>query len=141
MKQKIITALCITLVFSLIFGSQVAATAKADYKNGHPMTSPLTFFTINGNVTYQFFRFFRHGKPFEPASGVSVKAENISTHTQYETTTDANGNYSIITEEAGVFLVSPSGGNTSVYVPPVITVSAQHNGSKNNVDFKGYILP
>jgi len=141
MKQKIITALCISLLFSVVFGSQIAQTAKADTKDGHPLTSPLTFFTINGNITYQFFTLFRHGKQDDPASGVTVKAENIITHTVYETTTDTNGNYSISTEEAGTFLVSPSGGKTSVYVPPVISVKANHLGSKNNVDFKGYILP
>ena len=80
MKQKIITALCISLVFSFVFGSQIAQTAKADTKDEHPLTSPLTFFTINGNITYQFFTFFRHGKQDDPASGVTVSRKYFYTH-------------------------------------------------------------
>jgi hypothetical protein len=141
MRRKLITALCLSLLFTAVFGLQIASTANAETKNKIPLTSPLTYFQISGKVTYKFFQIFIHGtQRIVPAAGVTIEAENIITHDIYQTTTDSNGNYSLSIEEKGFFTVKPSGGNTNTYIPPLQFVSINKKGTQDNVDFQGYIL-
>jgi hypothetical protein len=141
MRRKLITALCLTFAFVFVFGTQVAATAKADTKNGNPLTSPITCFQISGKVTYKFFKvFFHEAKRFSPASGVTVSAENFFTHDIYQATTDSNGNYSISVEEPGLYSVKSSGGKTSMYISPIRMVRANKGGTDNHVDFQGFVF-
>jgi hypothetical protein len=142
MRQKYITALSLVVAFAVIFGTQVATSASANTKNGSPLTSPVTFFKISGNVTYKFFKFFsNNGQRFAPATGVTVTAENVFNKNKYQTTTDLNGNYTLPVEEKGVYLVGPSGGNTNVYTPALQVVHANKAGVKSNVNFHGLMLP
>jgi hypothetical protein len=141
MRQKLITALSLLIVFSVLFGTQIAATASAETKNGNPLTSPISFFQINGNISNRFFKFFSGSNSTHPAANVVVNAENILTHDVYSTTTDGNGNYTIVTEEKGLFFVKPQGGIASFYVPPVKPVNVKNPGSINNINFQGYVLP
>jgi hypothetical protein len=142
MKQKFITALSLVIVFAVVFSVQLASTAQADWKNGKPLTSPVTFFKISGEVTYKFFKFFsNNGQRFAPADDVTVTAKNVFTGDTYVAETAANGTYTITVEEKGVYLVSPSEGDTNVFAPAVKAVPANKAGSKNNVDFTGLMLP
>ncbi len=142
MRRKIITVLSLLIFFTLVFGAQIASTVSAQTKDGHPITSPITFFKISGNVTYKVFRNFAHGfERFMPAANVKITAEDVFTHTKYETTTDVNGNYTISTDGKGFFLVTPSGGDTSTYIPAMRVVPANNAGSKNNVSFHGFVFP
>lgn len=140
MRQKIITALSLVIVFAVIFSAQLSHTAYATTKNGNPVTSPVTFFQISGKVTYKFFKLFGGGSN-QNAAGVEVEAKNVFTNDVYETTTDANGNYVIPVQEKGVFLVGPTEGNTDVWVPALKPVHANNPGSKTGVNFQGFILP
>lgn len=142
MRQKLITALSLVIVFSVVFSTQLATTASAYPQTVNPVTSPVTFFKITGNVTYKFFKFFRHnGQRFAPAPGVTITAENIFTKHKVQTTTDASGKYTLGLNEKGIYLVSPSGGDTSTYLQPLQVVHANKSGEKNNVNFTGLILP
>lgn len=142
MRQKFITALSLSILFSVVFGLQIASTAKAETKNGNPLTSPVTFFQISGNVTYKFFKMFGHDmRRFNPAAGVTVSAVNLMTHDTYQTTTDTHGNYSLSVEEKGLYVVNPSGGKASTYFPPTRFVSANKKGGmRDDVDFQGLVF-
>lgn len=142
MRQKYITALSLVIAFAVIFSAQLATTASAETKNGNPLTSPVTFFKISGTVTYKFFKFFsNNGQRFTPADDVTVEARNIFTNNVYATTTDSNGKYTLTVDEKGVYLVSPTGGDTDVYTPALKAVHATKPGAANNVNFTGLILP
>lgn len=140
MRRKKITVLCLSLIFAAILGTQVVSTANAETENGQPLTSPITYFTISGNVTYQFFKFLWFGKKDAPAAGVTVTAVDKFHHVKYQTQTDNSGNYTITTQVGGQFFVSPSDGKTNNYVPPINVVEANHPGQKTNVDFKGLVF-
>jgi hypothetical protein len=140
-RRKLITALSLLLVFSVLFGTQIAATASANTNKNHPLTSPITFFQITGKVTYKFFKFFSGSNSISNAPGVKVEAENIFDHHKFQTNTDGNGNYVLPINETGVYLVKPSGGNTNIYVPPLRAVKVNDmSSSANNIDFQGLIL-
>ncbi len=142
MRQKCITALSLLIVFTVVFSTQVASTASANHENGSPITSPVTFFKVSGNVTYKFFKLFtNNGQRFAPAPGVTMTAENVFTKEKVQTTTDTNGNYTLNLYEKGVYLVGPSGGNTNTYVSPLQVIHANKSGMKNNVTFHGLMLP
>lgn len=142
MKQKFVTALSLVIAFAVVFSVQLASTAQADYKNGKPLTSPVTFFKISGDVTYKFFKFFsNNGQRFVPADDVTVTAKNVVTGDTYVTETNAQGEYSFSIAEKGVYLVTPSEGDTNVFAPAVKAVQVNKTGSKNNVDFTGLMLP
>ncbi|MGI8419385.1 MAG: hypothetical protein ACR2LN_01950 [Candidatus Levyibacteriota bacterium] len=141
MRRKNIAVLCLTLLFAVVLGTQIAATANAETENGQPLTSPVTYFTISGNVRYQFLRIFGLGKKEQPAEGVNVTAVDKFHHVSYETQTDSNGNYTITTQVGGLFIVSPSGGESTFYTPPFAVVHANHPGQRTNVNFKGFVLP
>jgi hypothetical protein len=143
MRQKLITALSLVTAFAVIFSAQLATSAAADTKNGSPLTSPVTFFKISGDVTYKFFKFFsNNGQRFAPAEGVTVEARNIFTNDVYITTTDEDGEYSFSIQEKGMYLVSPSDDDEAeFFAPPIKHVNANKAGSKNNVDFQGFVLP
>ncbi len=146
MRQKFITALSLVVVFAIVFSSQLSTTASAHAKPSKPVTSPVTipvtFFKVTGNITYKFFNFFKHSaQRFAPASGVTVTAENVFTREKVSTTTDGNGNYTLGLKEKGVYLVTPTGGQTSTYVKPLEVIKAQKSGSKTNVNFTGLMLP
>ena len=138
MRQKIITALSLVILFSVVFGAQLATTASAETKNGNPLSAPLTFFRMTGSITYKSLTFFRHGaQRLAPATDVTVTAENIFTHDIYTTTTDSDGHYTLDVEEKGLFLVRPSSDTTSAWVPPLQTVRALHSQTKHGIDFQG----
>lgn len=142
MRQKYITALSLVVAFAVTFSAQIATSASADTKNGSPLTSPVTFFKISGDVTYKFFKFFsNNGQRFAPAEDVTIEARNIFTNTVYETTTDDEGNYEISVEEKGVYLVSPTDAETDVFAPAIKAVHANKTGARNNVNFTGLMLP
>ncbi len=146
MRQKFITALSLVVIFAVVFSSQISTTASAHAKPSQPVTSPVTipvtFFKVTGKITYKFLNFFKHGaQRFAPASGVTVTAENVITRQKVSTTTDSNGNYILGLQEKGIYLVTPTGGQTSTYVKPLEVVKAQKSGSKNNVNFTGLMLP
>ena len=147
MRQKLITALSLVVAFAIVFSSQISTTASAHPKPSKPVTSPITlpvtFFKVTGKITYKFFNFFKHSaQRFAPASGVTVTAENVFTREKVTTTTDSSGNYMLGLKEKGIYLVTPSGGQTSTYVKPLEVVKAEKkSGTKNNVNFTGLMLP
>jgi hypothetical protein len=141
MRRKLITALSLVTAFAVVFSAQLATSAAADTKNGSPLTSPVTFFRISGDVTYKMFKFFsNNGQRFVPAEGVTVEARNIFTNDVYTTTTDKNGDYTFSLEEKGMYLVSPSDDEADVFAPSIRPVPANKAGVKNNVNFHGMVL-
>ncbi|MGH7203688.1 MAG: carboxypeptidase-like regulatory domain-containing protein [Candidatus Levyibacteriota bacterium] len=141
MRRKNIAVLCLSLLFTVVLGTQVAASANAETQNGKPLTSPVTYFTIKGNVSYQFLKLFGLGNNIHPAANVEVTAVGKFQNVVYETQTDSNGNYTITTQVGGQFLVAPSGGKSKFYAPPFAIVHANHPGQKTDVDFKGFAFP
>lgn len=140
MRRKIIIVLSLSLLFVSIIGTQISSTANAEMHNGKPLTSPITYFTISGNVRYQFLKFFRFGKKDQPAANVTVTAVDKFHHVEYQTQTDSNGNYTISTQEGGKFFVSPMGGKSRTYTPPVAFVNVTKPGQQKKVDFKGFVF-
>lgn len=142
MRQKLITALSLVTAFSIVFGAQLATSAAADHKNGQPLTSPVTFYRISGDVSYKFFKFFsNNGQRFVPAEGVTVEARNVFTNDVYTTTTDEDGDYSFSLEEKGMYLVSPIDEEADFFAPALRHVNVNKPGTKNNVDFNGIVFP
>lgn len=141
MRRKLITAISLLTAFSIIFGAQLATSAAADYKNGKPLTSPVTFYKISGDVSYKFLKFFhKNSSRFVPAEGVTIEARNIFTNDVYITTTNKDGEYSLSLQEKGMYLVEPSDGKADFFSPTLRQVQVHKQGSKNNVDFTGVIL-
>src|ERR1041385_4806710 len=125
MRLKFITALGLFFIFTLLFATQIAL---ANHETNHlttgpvtgPVTGPATLFKITGKVTYHFLGMLQHGmERFMPASGVHVKAVDIFNHHTVTTTTDAEGNYTLMPGQKGFYKVTVWGGDTNFYVPPV----------------------
>ncbi len=153
MRKKIITAISLFFVFSLLFSAQFTQTAQALEPITSPVTNPVTgpitgpitgpssFFTISGKVTYHLLGLFRRGaERFMPAPGVLVKAVDVFSQHTATATTDANGNYTITPGKSGLYKVSASGGEASFYVPPIQFVNDNKPAGKKNVNFQGVLF-
>src|SRR5437870_5727350 len=155
MRQKIITALALFFAFSLLFSAQLTNIASANHDHHMPppttspvtgpvtgpITSPVSLFKISGHVKDHILWLWRRGAArFFPAVGVHVKAVDIFNHHTVTTTTDADGNYTLMPGKAGFYQVTVWGGDAKFYVPPVQFVNDKKPHGKNHVDFEGTIF-
>ena len=87
-----------------------------------PVTPPLTsfLFTIKGKIILKQFHFRPLFSRFVPAEAISVKLENLKTHETQMATTDENGVYVFMTNDKGLYKVTPKFGHDTadIAAPP-----------------------
>lgn len=155
MRRKILLALSLFFVLTLLFSAQFTHTVQAEEGNPlttpvtnpvtgpvtGPVTSPAALFTISGNVTYRFWHLFKHGmERIMPAAGVTVKAVSLWGHTTVTTTTDANGHYVLNPGKKGLYRVTVSGGKAQMYAPFFRVVEDKRPRGVHDVDFQGVLF-
>lgn len=153
MRQKIIIALTLLVVFSFVFSSQLSQVASAHHPFPTPTTGPVTgpvtgpitspvgLFKISGHVKNHIIWLWRHGAArFLPAANVHVKAVDIFNHHTATTMTDADGNYTLLPGQKGFYKVTVWGGDAKFYTPPVHFVNDNKPEGKSHVNFQGHIF-
>jgi hypothetical protein len=149
-----ILSITLLVVFSLLIVAQLSGSRS--YAQLEPVTSstptltpttspsltptPVTFANLVGKVTYkQLGRLLGNAQRIIPAQNVVVKVRGFfNKNLKFQTTTDANGNYSLNVPE-GKYEVRISGGTTGFWIPPFRFVSVKNNAKTAN--FQGLLFP
>ena len=108
-----------------------------------PVTPPITSVArfIRGTVTYKFLGRLNPFQPrVIPAANVTIEATNFfNPSITFSTTTDTNGNYTLLVDPAHYF-VKASDTSQTFFVPTVRASNTTHH-DQNHVNFQGLIFP
>lgn len=129
MKSKIILASVMALVLVAVLSAQIGVV-KAQTVVSSAITSPITYFTLSGNVTYKLSKFL-----IIPANGVTITAKNSQTNQETSAKSDRLGRYSLKVA-AGAYIVSAKDSKNTIFSPANKIVQVI-NSSISGINFQG----
>lgn len=133
MKAKLLLSLILVLLGGIAVSQQIKTVVAQQTENTNTaaITSPISYFTVSGQVTYKAF-----GKII-PAGNIWVRVNKIDTGNWYYVNTNSQGYYSALVSN-GTFLISAIDSLGTQFKPSsrFVTVS---DGDVNNISFQGRI--
>ena len=139
--MKKLTALFLMVFLSLPILFQLPEVKAQTSPITGPITTPISFFNLTGDVTYKKLgRLFSGIQRVVPGEDVLVKVSNFFNPGQsFETMTDDEGNYKF-NLPAGLYKVEVEDGDHTFFVPPLKVVKVQEEKAKK-ANFQGLIFP
>ena len=121
-KKFIVLAIVLVSVFAVTAQSKALAVTN-------PITSPITFFSLMGKVTYR--NVFRT-HTVTPAAGVKITAEKLGTSTKAMGTTNPDGTYGM-SLTPGTYLIEASDTKRTFFTPAIqiVRISAGKSATRN----------
>jgi hypothetical protein len=140
MIRKVVLTTLVAL-FAISIFSQVASVQAFHTPITGPITTPITFFNLTGEVTLkQFGKLFGGLKRFMPAEDVTVKVTGLfDKNKKFTTETDEQGDYGFMLP-AGHYLVEVEDDPDTFFAPPIKFVHIKE-GKVKTADFKGFVFP
>lgn len=131
MKTKLICGFIFALLGVVLLSQQVKSVVAQSTENINTtvITRPISYFTLNGQVTYKVF-----GKLL-PAANVWVRINKLETGSWYYVGTNNQGNYTAYVTN-GDYLVSAIDSLGTQFKPSSLFVTV-NGGSVNNISFQG----
>lgn len=138
MSKKIVLSIIAVLLITPLFFQLSSYSVNAEDLN-----PPSSFANLVGRVTYkQLGKLFGNAQRITPASDVEVIVKGFfDTSKKFETTTDANGNYSVQVP-AGMYSVEvndKSSDKTDFFVPPFKFEKVKEDKTQH-ADFQGLVF-
>lgn len=141
MPKKFLLSLVLVVVLSLPIFSQVSRVSAQEAPITSSITNPITFFNLTGTITYKRLGFFFRNvtNRILPADNVKVTVTGFFDKSQrFQTTTDANGNYSI-NLPTGLYTIKTNGGRTNFFSPPLRVMRVKTNAT-STANFQGFLF-
>lgn len=127
-KKLLIVVIVLLSVFAISSQSKALAVAN-------PLTSPITFFSLMGKVTYK--NFF-HAQSVTPGKGVKITAQSFGSFTNTNVTTNPDGTYGMMLAP-GSYFIQASDANHTFFNPTLRYIKVTANSSTTQ-DFQGLLF-
>lgn len=132
MKLKLFLASILVSLLAFVMLSQASLVTAETLTNSSitgPITTPISYFTISGRVSYKFFRIVK------PAENVTVEATSTQTSDKFSAQTNKKGQYTI-TVPAGQYNVRAFDFLGTIFDPALRLVDVT-TSSITGINFRG----
>lgn len=132
------------LVISFFAGSIFLQVGRVQANNSPitgPITTPITFFNLTGEVTLKHLgKLFGGMKRAMPGEDVTVQVTGFfNKNHQHNTETDEHGKYGFQLSD-GLYIVEVKEGNDIFFTPPIRVVQVKE-GKVKKANFQGLVFP